>query len=99
MNLILTVYDPKNDKWTILELMPSKRGGLASTAVNGSIYVFGGEQPSGTFSNNEKYDTANNKCTAEHPMSIARHGLTAATIDDKIYVIGGGPQPGGSAID
>lgn len=35
-------YDPATDKWTILEPMPSKRGGLASAAVNGSIYVFGG---------------------------------------------------------
>ena len=52
-------YDPKTNKWTIMEPMPSKRGGLASAAVNGSIYVFGGEQPPGTFSNNEKYDAAN----------------------------------------
>ncbi len=55
------VYDPKADGWTVLEHMPSKKGGLASTSVNGSIYVFGGEQPSGTFGNNEKYNTANNK--------------------------------------
>ena len=48
------VYDPKTDKWTVLESMPSKRGGLASASVNGSIYVFVVEQLSGTFSNNEK---------------------------------------------
>ena len=93
------VYDPTTDKWAILEPMPLKRGGLASAAVNGSIYVFGGEQPSGTFSNNEKYDTANKKWTMETPMPTARHGLTAASIGDRIYVIGGGPHPGGSAVN
>ena len=76
-------YDPTTDKWTMLEPMPSKRGGLASAAVNGSIYVFGGEQPIGTFSNNEKYDTANNKWTIETPMPTARHGLAAASVGDK----------------
>ncbi len=92
------VYDPRTDKWTVLEPLLSKRGGLASAAVNGSIYVFGGEQPSGTFSNNEKYDMASNKWTVEAPMPTARHGLAAASIGNEIYVVGGGPQPGGSAV-
>ena len=59
------VYDPANNKWTILQPMLSKRGGLASaTAVNETIYVFGGEQPSGTFNNNEKYDPDTKKWTS-----------------------------------
>jgi N-acetylneuraminic acid mutarotase len=90
------VYDPITDKWTILESMPSKRGGLASAAVNETIYVFGGEEPTGTFNNNEKYDPATNKWTSDVTMPTARHGLVAVSIDDKIYVIGGGPEPGGS---
>ena len=94
-------YDPEQDKWiTNLEAMPSKRSGIAAAAaaspVNSSnIYVFGGEEPSKTFNNNEKYDTKTNKWTSEPPMPTARHGLAAVyTEDDKIYVIGGGPQPG-----
>ena len=76
--------------------MPSKRGGLSSAAVNESIYVFGGEEPNGTFNNNERYDLAANKWTSESTMPTARHGLASVAIDDKIYVIGGGRQPGGS---
>ncbi len=95
-------YDPEQDKWiTNLEAMPTKRSGIAAAAtatapVNSSnIYVFGGEEPSKTFNNNEKYDARTNKWTAEPPMPTARHGLGAVYIeDDKIYVIGGGPQPG-----
>ena len=93
------VYDPVTDKWTILEHMPSKRGGLSSAtiAVNESIYVFGGEQPTGTFSNNEKFDVVSDTWTSEKSMPTARHGLVAVAIDNMIYVIGGGPQPGGSS--
>ena len=92
------LYDPANNKWTILQPMLSKRGGLASaTAVNETIYVFGGEQPSGTFNNNEKYDPDTNKWISQEPMPTARHGLSAVAANDgKIYVIGGGREPGGS---
>lgn len=90
------VYDPITDKWNVLQSMPSKRGGLTSAAVNGTIYVFGGEEPGGTFNNNEKYNPKTNTWTSDTPMPTARHGLAAVAVDDKIYVIGGGPEPGGS---
>ncbi|MDQ3854200.1 MAG: kelch repeat-containing protein, partial [Thermoproteota archaeon] len=73
------------------------RSGIAATSpVNGSsIYVFGGEEPSKTFNNNEKYDVESNTWTSEPPMPTARHGLAVVYAeDDRIYVIGGGPQPG-----
>jgi N-acetylneuraminic acid mutarotase len=90
------VYDPITDSWSILEPMPSERGDLASSAINDTIYVFGGEQPSGTFDNNEDYDIVTNEWTLGSSMPTARHGLAAVAIDDKIFVIGGGPEPGGS---
>ena len=58
--------------------------------------VFGGEEPNGTFNNNEKYDPVTDTWISAQPMPTARHGLTAVSEDDKIYIIGGGPQPGGS---
>ena len=77
--------------------MPSKRGGLASAVINGSIYVFGGEQHDGTCNNNEKYDTTSNNWTSEKSMPTARHdGLAVISFDNKIYVIACGQQPGGS---
>ena len=90
------VYDPNTDSWTLLEPMPSKRGGLASSAINETIYVFGGEEPSGTFDNNESYDVVTNKWEKGLAMPTARHGLVAVASDERIYVIGGGPNPGGS---
>ena len=89
------MYDPIQDRWVSnLESMPSKRSGIAAASINSSIYVFGGEEPSKTFNNNEKYDVKSNKWTTELPMPTARHGLAAVSIGDKIYVIGGGPEPG-----
>jgi N-acetylneuraminic acid mutarotase len=80
--------------------MPSKRSGIAaatakkSTFDTISIYVFGGEEPSKTFNNNERYDVKTNKWKTEAPMPTAHHGLGAASVQNKIYVIGGGTQPG-----
>ena len=93
------VYHPVTDNWTKLDLMPSKRRRLsaATIALNGSIYVFGGEQPSGTFNNNEKFDVISGTWSSEVSMPTARHGLATVAIGKMIYVIGGGPQPGGSS--
>jgi N-acetylneuraminic acid mutarotase len=106
-------YDPEQDRWiTNLEAMPSKRSGIAAavvsaattanaSSINGiNIYIFGGEEPSKTFNNNERYDVTTNAWTSEPPMPTARHGLAAVYVeDDEIYVIGGGPQPGLSVSD
>jgi hypothetical protein len=64
------VYDPATNKWIVLEPMPSKRGGLRSALVDDSIYVFGDEQPDGTFNNNEKSDTFSNKWTLKSYIKI-----------------------------
>ena len=40
----LEVYDPRLDRWETPAPMPQASGGLGATAVNGKLYVFGGEQ-------------------------------------------------------
>lgn len=94
-------YDPAQDTWiTDLEPMPSKRSGIAAVSApsslnRSSIYVFGGEEVSKTFNNNEKYDPMTDKWMSEHPMPTARHGLAAIFAEEnEVFVIGGGPQPG-----
>jgi N-acetylneuraminic acid mutarotase len=71
--------------------MHYKRSRIAAANFDSkSIYVFGGEEPSKTFNNNERYDTKTNKWFLETPMATARHGLGVASVDDRIYVLGGG---------
>ena len=79
--------------------MPSKRGGLASTVLDGQIHTFGGERTDGVFDNHEVYDPARNTWTVAEPMPTARHGLAAVAVDGKIYVIGGGPKQGFAQTD
>ncbi|MEE9220542.1 MAG: kelch repeat-containing protein, partial [candidate division NC10 bacterium] len=76
--------------------MPTARGGIAAAAVDGQIYVFGGESPDQTFDNTETYDPETDRWFKLDPMPTARHGLAAAPWDGRIYVIGGGPEPGAS---
>ena len=90
------MYDPEKDSWTSLQPLPTKRSGLAASAIDNNIYVLGGESTEKTFNNNEKYDTVAQTWSRESPLPSARHGLSAVSIDDKIYVIAGGPKPGGS---
>ena len=76
-----------------------QKGGISSAAsINNTttIYVFGGEDLTKTYNNNEKYNVKSNKWESQEPLPTARHGLSAVTAvkDDKIYVIGGGPASG-----
>jgi N-acetylneuraminic acid mutarotase len=93
------MYDSQTGKWTTVEPMPSKRSGIAVAASNSSFFVFGGEDLTRTYGNNEEYDTQNGKWTSQDHMPTSRHGLAAASVDNKIFVVGGGPKPGLSVSD
>ncbi len=91
----LDVYDPLARRWTRGPDMPTARGGLCAAGGDGRIYVFGGEQPSGTFPQAQVYDPAEKSWTSAPPLPSPRHGLgCAAERGDRIYVVGGGPTPG-----
>ena len=79
--------------------MQSKRSGIAAASVNNNIFVFGGEDLTRTYGNNEKFDTQDGKWTSQEPMPTSRHGLAAVSINNRIFVIGGGPEPGLSVSD
>lgn len=87
------VYDPKQNTWTVLSPMPTKRSDLAAAAVNSEIYVLGGESLNGTFNTNERYDIQNNTWATDSPMPTSRLGLEAVSFDNKVYVFGGKSHP------
>jgi N-acetylneuraminic acid mutarotase len=88
------VYDPSMERWTPRPALPTVRSGIAAAALNGRIFVFGGESGRGTHQEVESYDPTKNRWERWAPMPTARHGLGAAVINQSIYVIAGGPQPG-----
>jgi N-acetylneuraminic acid mutarotase len=86
-------YDPATDRWEQRAPMPTARSGIAAAMLEGRMFVFGGEAPSGTFNQAEAYDAKSNGWAR---MPTARHGLRAAAVAGRIYVISGGPTPGDS---
>jgi N-acetylneuraminic acid mutarotase len=90
------MYDPLHDSWISVKPLPTLRSGLAAAAVDGNVYVFGGETTKKTFFNNEKYNPKTNSWSEEPPMPTPRHGLAAIAVGNNIYAIAGGTKPGGS---
>ncbi|WYZ34058.1 hypothetical protein EsH8_I_000334 [Colletotrichum jinshuiense] len=101
------VLDLENleDGWTLSgSRMPTPRGGVMTGAVNGKIYVFGGEgnlaeESNGIFNETEVFNTKTETWRRLAPMSVPRHGGSATTIGNGIYLPGGGLREGGSPVD
>lgn len=82
-------------KWTVKEDMPTPGFFMASSAVDGRIYVVGGHDAAGGGWNLargriiEEYDPVKNKRARKENMPTARARLCACEVKGKIYVIGG----------
>jgi hypothetical protein len=103
-------YDPRADTWARLPDAPTARGGLGAAAYGTSMYVVGGEKPSGTFREVEIFDLRTSVWTRGADLPTPRHGLgvvvvpgtkevvsgSAVVSPARLLVISGGPTPGGS---
>ena len=71
--------------------MPTARQHMASSVVDGKLYVIGG-RPTGKSSNintNEVFDPKSNSWASIASMPTERGGIAAATVNGEIYVFGG----------
>lgn len=96
----LEVYDPRDDVWEIRAPMPQAQGGLAAAALDGKLYVFGGEQWTPTqqvFGAAWVYDPATDAWEPNPDLPTPRRGLAAAAVGQHIYAIGGCTVVGGGA--
>jgi N-acetylneuraminic acid mutarotase len=84
------------DTWTRKTDIPTPRGYLSASAVNGKIYAIGGR--AGTFQNPielstvEEYDPATDTWTKKSDLPNVRYFLSTSVVDDKVYAVGGGPN-------
>jgi N-acetylneuraminic acid mutarotase len=84
------MYDPITDKWTFKQPMHDKRSGFPAAALDGQIYVFGGQRAGhGVFESAERYDPSSDSWAYIAPLPSARMGLEAVGLNKKIYTIGG----------
>lgn len=81
--------------------MPTTRGGIAASTINGVIYTFGGEgNPAvgsyGVFPQVEMFDVKREKWTKLQNMPYPRHGGSSTVIGGAIHLPGGGRREGGN---
>jgi N-acetylneuraminic acid mutarotase len=84
----------QDDSWIPITNLPTPRGALSTSVVDGKIYAIGGTNFSAglTFSNVEVYDPVMNTWdTTKAPMPTARWLMcsTNTAVNGKIYAIGG----------
>lgn len=79
--------------WTVLPSMSSARLSPFVTAVNGKLYVAGGNSGAGATNVLERYDPVTNTWTTLTPMPGARYQGGVVTLGTKIYVLGGWDAP------
>lgn len=96
-------FDPATSSYTPRAPILTPRGGTAGAALEGRLFIFGGEgnpgDPSGVFPNVEAYDPATDSWEALPPMLVPRHGLGAAALGGRIYLPGGADAQGFGAAD
>ncbi|MBT3269943.1 hypothetical protein HN371_22540 [Candidatus Poribacteria bacterium] len=90
------VFDPAGDSWADISRMPTARNSPAAAAVDGWIYVTGGNVWSRNegLTVNEAYNVATGRWETRAPMlrPRAKHGSVA--INGRVYVVGGEPAAG-----
>ncbi|HEY7067537.1 MAG TPA: kelch repeat-containing protein [Chloroflexota bacterium] len=93
----LWAYDPATDQWERRASLPTARGAPSAVALDGRLYVMGGERrvPDGGPADYESvadvaaYDPATDRWEMLPPMRHPRNHLGAEVIDGRIYAVGG----------
>ena len=82
-------FDPSGDTWVERVPLPTARGGLAVTTLQGKLFAVSGydgqENPAAV----EVYDPALDQWAAVAPLPTPRDHLTAVAIGETLYAIGG----------
>jgi non-specific serine/threonine protein kinase len=73
--------------------MPTPRGGVAATYIDGRIVAAGGEEPTRVLPTVEAYDIATGTWSTLPALPVARHGMALGTVGSTIYAIGGAQRP------
>ena len=86
-------FDPATGAWQTMPNMPTPRGGVAATCIDGRIVAAGGEEPTRVLPTVEAYDIATGTWSTLPALPVARHGMALGTVGSTIYAIGGAQRP------
>ena len=110
---LLEVYDTATNRWAPAADLPTPRGVLSSSVIDGRIHVMGGSISSGpgssaeevlrtlrTLSVVEVYDPASGRWTRGRDLATPRGWFSTSTVNGKVYVVGGrSPARDGGILD
>jgi len=98
---VVEEYDPATDTWTEKAPMPTARGMLSTSVVDGKIYAIGGTTYRTGLSTVEEYDPTTDTWSTKAPMPTARITFSSSSVvNGVIYVIGGGSvEPAVSTVE
>src|SRR5215475_5638723 len=78
-------------QWSEKASLPTTRSDAAAVAVNGKIYLIGGDYPSKKYdvADNAEYDVAADRWRMLSPMPSGLNHVGLTALNSKIYVMGG----------
>ncbi len=82
-------FNPAGETWTERAPLPTARGGLAVTTLQGKLFAVSGYDGRENPAVVEVYDPTLNQWTAVAPLPTPRDHLAAVTINETLYAIGG----------
>jgi N-acetylneuraminic acid mutarotase len=94
------IYDIASGIWSTGAPLPTARSGIGVAALDGRVYVLGGEgwidDFGGVFRANEAYDPKTNSWARAARMLTPRHGFAVGVIDGRLYAVSGVNNAGGA---
>jgi N-acetylneuraminic acid mutarotase len=87
---VLEVYDPVANSWTTLAHMPTAVVNAASVAMNGRLYVFGGNNGTSDVATVQVYDPYKNKWTTLSSVLPAALSSSSAVVVYGLAFVEGG---------
>nr|CAG4649282.1 EOG090X04Z9 [Scapholeberis mucronata]SVE93581.1 EOG090X04Z9 [Scapholeberis mucronata] len=82
-------YDPRQNKWTLVAPMSTRRKHLGCAVYNNWIYAVGGRDDATELSSAERYNPHTNSWSPIVAMSSRRSGVGLAVVNGQLYAVGG----------
>jgi kelch-like protein 1/4/5 len=82
-------YDVRNNNWTLVGPMASRRLQFGLAVLNGHLFIVGGRDGLKTLNTVECYNPITAQCSPVTSMNTHRHGLGVAVLNGPLYAVGG----------
>ena len=82
---IVERYDPKENRWSKVAPMSTRRLGVAVAVLNGCLYAVGGSDGNSPLNTVERYDPSANHWKAMPSMGTRRKHLGVSAFQEKLF--------------